>query len=152
MAPSQGGSGVQFPACYDYFNGDPLYAIPTIGVQFTVNKFPEGVSGIEIVRCQRTVSDMLTITQGMCGLPYRIYTRTVHDSSKFEDTEMICPTGLMTSNNFYADGTGASEDDNRNRSIALTDKYNIMFASPEYVYQPDDIQNIIKDNKNNLIL
>ena len=27
-----------------------------------------------------------------------------------------------------------------------------MFSSPEYVYQPDDIQNLIKEHKNNLVL
>jgi len=70
-----------------------------------VNKFPKGISGIEIVRCQRTTSDMLTITQGMVGLPYRIYTKTKLEGGTYEDTEMVCPTGLMVSNRFYANGT-----------------------------------------------
>jgi len=67
MAPKQGDEMAEYPALYGkYEEGsneyNPTYSIPTIGIRFMVNKFPEGISGIEIVRCQRTVSDMLTIT------------------------------------------------------------------------------------------
>jgi hypothetical protein len=41
----------------------------------------------------------------MVGLPYRIYTKTKLEGGTYEDTEMVCPTGLMVSNRFYANGT-----------------------------------------------
>lgn len=117
------------------------YNMYQIGVEFTVsqqlfNDYKD-ISAIEIVRAPRTISDRITITQGIVGIPYRIYTTENSDTNKQElvKTKYVCPTGIISTNLFFAYG-----GDDRN---ALSDAGYLMFASPEYVYQPDDIQNIM---------
>jgi hypothetical protein len=65
-------------------------------------------------------------------------------------SEIICPTSILSTTRFFATGEFSEEDGNRNASVAITDPNYLMFASPEYAYQPDDIKNLLNDNKNNI--
>ena len=128
------------------------YLIYQIGINFTVTKMPEGISAIEIVRVDRSVADRITISEGPSGFPYRIYHKDTYESGDFNKTSYICPTGFLSTNLFYADSSDATEeDDDQIRSNkAFSDNNYLMFSSPEYVYQSDDIKNLIKTNKNKL--
>ena len=148
------------PAMYNRYTGDPIYEMKQVGIQFVVSHMPETCVGAEIVRCPRSMSDRITITQGIAGFPYRIYTRKTWNmnDADFKDTEMICPTGFYSSNYFQTRPNNAttwddqSETSNPFLSMGISDNKVLMFSSPEYVYQPDDIKNIIQQNKNNIVV
>mgnify|MGYP006908844302 FL=1 len=71
---------------------------------------------------------------------------------------MVCPTGLYSTNYIQTRPNNATfwenctETSNPFLSMGITDSKTLMFSSPEYVYQPDDVKNIISQNKNNLIV
>lgn len=137
-------TGVQSPFFYMTYQ---------IGIDFKVKSLPEGIVAVEIVRVPRTQSDRITITEGVGGFPYRIYHKKQSSDQEYEKTQYICPTGYMTTTLLYADSSKAEEDDEwimSNRAISDNDY--LMFSTPEYVYQSDDIKNIIKSDKNNLFL
>lgn len=132
------------------------YVVHQIGVQFEIPKdeyghviLPKDCVAIEIVRCQRTIADRITLTQGIAGFPLRVWSRGDQDSNR-EMTEIICPTSILSTTKFFATAEFAEGDGNRNASVAITDPNYLMFASPEYVYQSDDVKNLLNDNKNNL--
>lgn len=128
-----------------------FYVTYQIGIDFTINELPEGISAIEIVRVDRSFADRITITEGLGGFPYRIYHKRDPEDENYEKTQYICPTGYMTTTLMYADSSQAAEDDTWIQSNrAISDNNYLMFASPEYVYQSDDIRNIIKSDKNNI--
>ena len=128
-----------------------FYVTYQIGVDFTINELPDGISAVEIVRVDRSFADRITITEGLGGFPYRIYHKKNTDDEQYEKTQYVCPTGYMTTTLMYADSSQAEEDDLWIRSNrAVSDNNYLMFSSPEYVYQSDDIRNIIKSDKNNI--
>lgn len=156
MAPN---IDTQSQALIPLFNNQPSpsgakygYIVHQIGIDFTVNVMPEGIKAIEIVRADRTTSDRITITEGPGGFPYRIYHKDEEDQLDYKKTQYICPTGLLSTNLFYADSSTAEEEDDAqircNR--AVTDNNYLMFSSPEYVYQQDDIKQLLSYNKNSL--
>lgn len=132
------------------------YIVQQIGIQFEIPKnleghvtLPSNCVAIEIVRCQRTVADRISLTQGIAGFPFRVWSRGNKDSDR-EMSEIICPTSILSTTRFFATGEFSEDDGNRNASVAITDPNYLMFASPEYAYQPDDIKNLLNDNKNNI--
>lgn len=130
-----------------------FYTTYQIGIDFKVTSLPEGISAVEIVRVDRSFTDRITITEGIGGFPYRIYHKRQPEATQYEKTQYICPTGYMTTTLMYADSSQAEEDDTWIQSNrAISDNNYLMFASPEYVYQSDDIKNIIKTDKNNIQL
>ena len=137
-------NGIQSPFFYTTYQ---------IGIDFKVTSLPEGISAVEIVRVDRSFTDRITITEGIGGFPYRIYHKRQPETTQYEKTQYICPTGYMTTTLMYADSSQAEEDDTWIQSNrAISDNNYLMFASPEYVYQSDDIKNIIKTDKNNIQL
>jgi len=60
------------------------------------------------------------------------------------ETEIIHPTGFFTTQQ-----TGGL---NENNHISWADNKYLMFASPEYVYKPDSVKDIIKANKSKLYI
>lgn len=108
----------------------------TIGIKFTVNIPQEyDIYGYEIVRCKRSYDDMFTISQGIISVPVEF---------KSDQNYIIQSPGLMTQEDMHQyDSEYISSD------IKANYKY-LIFSSPEYVYQPDDIQDVIKQNKNSV--
>ena len=128
-----------------------FYTTYQIGIDFKILSLPTGISGVEIVRVNRSISDRITITEGLVGFPYRVYHKESSEDEDYIKTQYICPTGYITTTPMYADSTDAQENDNFIRSNrAISDNEFIMFSSPEYVYQSDDIRNIINSDKNNI--
>lgn len=130
------------------------YTLQQVGIKFSVKpelftEHPE-VSAVEIVRAPRSASDRIVIAQGIVGFPYRVYKTESRDVRKYIDTGYICPTGFLSVNNFYADSKDAEEEDGyqRDQAIAKTDNSFLMFACPEYAYQSDDVENLLRSQNN----
>ena len=116
------------------------WVFQVLGIKFTIYTTKlENCSGFEIVRCKRTYQDSFTVSQGIIGIPERTYKNGSDGLGWDEKTEIIHPNAFFTTQKL---NTRYSKPDN---------KY-LMFASPEYAYQPDDIQDVIKYNKSNLYL
>lgn len=84
-----------------------------LGIEFTVNcdKLPDGCTGYEIVRCNRTTSDIATLSQGVLSRPivtihgpnYRgIAQGEEADSYSAQSTEPYTPSGFLTTCRYWA--------------------------------------------------
>lgn len=110
------------------------------GIEFYVNKSYEGwqnnwkdISGFEIVRCPRTVSDRCTISQGIFG-----------KTCKYKN--YLCTPGFITETDFQLqkDDFEQYEFQFGELPAATTEDSDIyMFASPEYSYQSDDVKDLL---------
>lgn len=87
-----------------------------LGIEFTIDpgRLPKGCTGYEIVRCNRTFSDMATISQGVVSRPIK----TIHnpnykgfvtsgDGNSLQDgslqsNEPFTPTGFLTTARYWA--------------------------------------------------
>lgn len=123
-----------------YVNGNYIFEIKQIGIDFTVHTLPDGFSGVEIVRCNRTISDKITYIQGIAGFPYKIYSKD-GNSDEYKDVNTICAPYILSTDKFYFTPTDAHED--FEKSKGYSDNTNLVIASPEYSYQPDDIENML---------
>ena len=121
--------------------GQIVFHTKQIGILFNIKKLPEGFVGVEIVRCERTLSDKITLTQGVAGFPYEIYTRT-NSSSPWQHKNVICAPYLLSDNKFKFDPSNSHEE--FQDTWAESDNDRLVVASPEYMYQPDDIESILQ--------
>ena len=139
----------------DYtFTGEGQCTIKMYKPVFWIKNWPEQCKAIQIVQCPRKMNDRRVITQGIVGFPFRMYDK---DNKA---TNYICPSGLMTfqrmhaTNSFQnANGLEVSAGDNgvlKRTADSATDV--LQFASPEYVYQSDDIKNILNTYSNQVQL
>ena len=117
-----------------------------IGIQFKVNRLPEGFVGVEIVRSPRQNSDKIRIVQGIAGFPYNLWSRD-DLSDTMENDNKICAPYLISTNRFMFPVSSDSTHSQYIRSQADTDNSTLVFACPEYTYQSDDVQNILKDRQ-----
>ena len=139
-----------------YYNDDPssnFYQFKLIGIKFEVNwdgilqECPD-CKAIEIVRCKRTISDRRTITQGIGGYPLRIWDKDEFDEY-VQDKGVVCSPGLISTNRFAVTGNIREEPAQSSKfiriqsKIAVSDNNKLIFTSPEYVYQKDDIKDIL---------
>ena len=132
------------------------YIFYQIGVKVSINWDAllgqcSDCQAVEIVRCKRTVDDMYTITQGIAGYPLMIY-----DGSQHEKTNVLCSPGVLSTSRFAVTGHMKFENTGdpttpemraqwtQPDTFAISDDYFLLFASPEYVYQKDDIKDIIE--------
>ena len=135
-----------------------------INIQFipinTDSDLWNGVSKYEIVQAKRSISDSYKIAQGICGFPQGI---TSNDGNNLiRDYELCMPYFLTTSPIVIRRGVARSNSsgDQLYTYLSVSDYYSVLdfiqykkaliFASPEYTYQPDDIQAILKNYKDNI--
>lgn len=143
-----------------------------LGIEFQVNlksyatdnttfkDFSNLCSGYEIVRCNRTISDKYTITQGITGHPLELYSREYYGDD-LEQTQLICPSGFLTQCEFEVRGSLSNNMEYvNNQMYSIPDGYSItaqtpnrkaialknilIFGSPEFCYQSDDVKNLIQ--------
>lgn len=130
------------------------YKMYRIGIRFNVNWnaiADKDCENIEIVRVPRSITDKISISQGIIGSPYRIYkmkSGEILNSSLplenfFDRTTYICPTGLFCNNKMFATAlSGFGSDDyrvNNSLNVAYTDNQHLVFASPESVYSTEEV-------------
>ena len=140
----------------NYVTNDPTSAVGlrdyliahNISIQFiprNVDKdYWNGVSKYEIVQAKRSIEDSYKITQGIVGFPMQI-----------DNDELCLPYFLTTSpfhicRGFTYDGRYTVVDNVDDYYLYRQFLNSLIFASPEYSYQPDDIKNIIQNYKSNI--
>lgn len=127
------------------------YSVREYGIKFTVRDLPDWCSGFQIVRCPRTLQDSRVISQGITYLPMRNLYGSSDDvwffSSDYE-TNYIAPSGFVTMQKSVA-RHGMYFPEEKYGAAYSTDNV-VCFASPEYVYQPDDIKDILDTYSNNI--
>lgn len=141
-----------------------------IGVKFTISNLPESVTSYEIVRCNRTVSDIKNITQGIISRPVARY--NVAGKAQWDLLEPeypYTPTGYFTvAPMWYGDSADFTDtvwwsniyyqplmnkinlERNTYSSTNLTNKYFYQFASPEVCYLKDSLNNQLDKSNINI--
>lgn len=127
--------------CKEKLNG-VIYdlVIRSLGIEFTVTNLPEECVSYEIVRCNRTDSDIATISQGVVSRPIKkIY------NSKFEGLtdSPLTPTGFLTTQRWQTGSnfksrygeTSTSDDWHEADNWDISDVF--QFVSPEICYHKD---------------
>ena len=153
-----------------YINGMPWYT--NLHVKFTISKsntVPNYFTAYEIVRCNRTINDRATITQGIIGRPLQGYEYEIKDantnwpgietSGNNTATQYLTASGYMTptrmvvynrqeiDNNFTYDHKQREDYDR----FAISSDDTVLFSSPEYCYQDDDVYNIMQQSSQFII-
>lgn len=150
---------IQMP---DYYKGllqpsslqnDPeIYYNYHIGLQFFVDIPSDmGVSGYDIVRCQREEKDKYTLFQGIVGATHKIYRDPYSFNPGFftlDDVEINdSATVLDLQDNQYSQYEWHIT---QGGYTLIKDDKLLMFACPEYCYNKTQVQDILK-NKSNVI-
>lgn len=137
----------------NYITASKKYVrIPKYGIKAQLSN-ALGVAGYEIVRCERTINDSKCITQGIVGLAQTRHSiPNTNLSGGLWGTDRFAFPYLsiqeVTSKNGYE---YPNNDDYKYNFKTSNDL--VMFASPEYCYQADDIKNTINTiSKDNLKL
>ena len=109
----------------------------------------DDISAYEIVQCERTLSDQYTITQGICGKACSSFVESdMNTVDHSTDGKTFTPSGFFSLNDFELECPGLSDGGNYWPNLhALSSNKVMMFASPEYVYQPDDIKDVLNNYK-----
>ena len=127
--------------CKEKLN-DVIYdlVIRSLGIEFTVTNLPKECVSYEIVRCNRTDSDIATISQGVVSRPIKkIY------NSKFEGftDSPLTPTGFLTTQRWQ---TGSNFKSRYGETSTIDDWHEadnwdisdvFQFVSPEICYHKD---------------
>lgn len=127
-------------------------AVRPIGVQFIIKNYPPKAVAYEIVRCNRTNSDISTLSQGVISRPIK---RRVFDNDPVTDYPYT-PSGFLTTGKFVvtADNTFYSYEDEVNMpkgTDGLFQADNVQndglfqFVSPEVCYLKDTMQTYIQN-------
>lgn len=123
---------------------------PTLRVE--LKKHIPNCSKFEIVRCIRTINDKRTITQGIVGRPLEPKKKKqTEQSSALQYTGKLCPSGFMTLDQIVATDDDVVGGSGSGYTIYANPCMDVLqFASPEYSYQPDDIEDLLNQNIGNL--
>lgn len=120
--------------------------VKPLGIEFKVSNLPEDCAYYEIVRCNRTDSDIATITQGVVSRPI---TKTFSANYTGEKKFAYLPTGLLTTARYaaydkdYARNTDRTEDGNDWDNFGNDSIF--QFISAESTYLKDSLQLQMKD-------
>lgn len=115
---------------YVTINEDGTYRLKKYGVRVSVTKDIPNCSGYEIVRCNRTINDSSELFQGILSIPADI---TSDEDSELRWIEHAFPY-------YSCEKTTASSNNH------------FVFSCPEYVYQKDDVEQILNDKAGSLTL
>lgn len=127
-------------------------SVRPLGINFTVRNLPEGCVGYEIVRCNRSVTDIATLSQGVVSRPItQQYTWNFNAKRKLPHV----PSGFLTTNRiwegqyFGARDANYNEDEwwNGHEADNFSNDSLYQFISPEIVYQKDSTFNILNTRK-----
>lgn len=120
-------------------NNGQTYTAHPYRVKATISNIPAECSGYELVRCKRGIVDSNCITQGIIGRAMQL-----DDDLAGYTTRYVSP--YMTISDYDVLTVTRNGKNMKSCSDCL------MFASPEYVYQADDIKTILNQYKNTIEL
>lgn len=139
-------------------NGKELTVFP-LGIEFKVNNMPAGAVAYEIVRCNRGVSDMSTISQGVISRPIMKHKwENVEENGEAVTTAKYpyMPTGFITVSNFWTgkdykyrgswdyDDVLSGEKQDGYEADNFENTTVFQFISPEICYQKDSMKDLFK--------
>lgn len=137
---------------YDHEQGETVFR--NVGIEFFKtpgsDKYWENVSSFEIVRCERTLEDRKAITQGIIGFPLQLYNIPIGTWIATDDhaTNLLCTPGFFSKDSVIIQDYG----NNAISKVAFTYTQIMMFSSPEYCYQSDDVEDILKAFKSQIYI
>ena len=120
-----------------------------LGIKFIIKNYPEGTVSYEIVRCNRQISDILNLQQGVLSRPQQ---KVYMQNSTEVKQDTLTPTGFLTTTN-YAIGLSAdsprsnyhhdgSSYDTTQYSDNFANNDIFQFVSAEALYNQDSILQI----------
>lgn len=128
-------------------------SVRPLGINFTVRNLPENCAGYEIVRCNRTIDDIATITQGVVSRPIK---QNYTPNYTYKRDLPYVPSGFLTTNRIWeGESFGARnaedshQDDNDwngHEADNFANESLYQFVSPEIVYQKDQTLGILKNH------
>lgn len=134
------------PAANMYTDDEDVTHFQNVGIRFEPTygseQYWKNVTAYEIVRCERTLADRRSITQGIVG-------HTSQLIYKGDTTNLLCTPGFFTFDDFLMYNAGNIGSFSGSRR-AIPNKEIVMFASPEYCYQQDDISDILNSYQGEL--
>ena len=145
--------GFQSFQCKDLTDGTNPYdlTVRPIGIEFEVKNLPDECVYYEIVRCNRTASDISTITQGVISRPVKKVFNKYYTGTT---TSPYTPTGFLTTARWWTgtyprarwyNTTTETEDGGEADNYDNTNIF--QFVSPEIVYAKDTSFSELKDKK-----
>lgn len=148
--------GKMYDEKYGRFDSIDLSVRP-LGISFTVKNLPEDCVGYEIVRCNRNVEDIATITQGVVARPIK---QNYTPNYSYKRTLPYVPSGFLTTNRIWEgeyfgarnveDSHQDDNDWNGHEADNFANDSLYQFVSPEIVYQKDSTYNLLKNHTLNL--
>lgn len=142
VVPALEQSDIQFEQ--DNINSETICKIKRMGVQFHIDPI-ENCVGYEIVRCSRRTENKKVLFQGIlgCAIEQTWNVDNSTDITKGEDVSgKTCPSGFITLKNTLL-YSGNNEVKTTCCAIAKSTKKVLQFVCPEYLYQKDDVQNVL---------
>lgn len=132
-------------------------SVRPLGISFTVKNLPEDCVGYEIVRCNRNIEDIATVTQGVVARPIK---QNYTPNYSYKRTLPYVPSGFLTTNRIwegeffgarnYDDNHQDDNDWNGHEADNFANDSLYQFVSPEIVYQKDSTYNLLKNHTLNL--
>ena len=137
-----------------YGDGNIDLSVRPIGIEFKIKNLPDNVSAYEIVRCNRSLSDISTISQGVLSRPTR---RRTTNKSKVNDYA-YGSNGFLTTGKFIARWTYSSKSciytgyeegwnipSNQYIADNICNDGLFSFVSPEVSYLKDTLNAYLKN-------
>lgn len=152
MPPMFTGDYAGIQVSHDTTNNVSTIGVKELGIEFEpINPQNdaewEKVAGYEIVQCVRGIKDSYVITQGIGSKTYTAFADADVDSMFEPDAQSnyVTPSGFFTMNDITIASAHITdgEDDVYTNSHAIPSDSVLMFASPESVYQTDDVRNVM---------
>lgn len=143
-------------------NKDIDLVVRPLGIQFDV-RIPEElkafISGYEIVRCNRNIDNIKTISQGVLSRPIQKHQRTMDNKNSIDTNYPYYPSGLVTTGRYWEgkyfwyflqinNDQSAGEVDDGVEASNLKNFNLFQFISAEALYQPDSTKQLFDQYKN----
>lgn len=131
--------------------------VKELGIEFIPlnvdSTYWENIAAYEIVQCKRTLDDSYVITQGIGGRVFEsLWIK--NDSHNLDAWKpYLQPSGFVSMNSLYgvSNWFGATDTGEAKAHWFFRPSDTVfMFSSPEYVYQKDDIKDIVNQHKDTI--
>lgn len=126
--------------------GSEVFKTKRVYAKVTV-PYIEGCKGFEIVRCLRTTATKKILFQGMIGFPQETYEYYTKDGVQKSVKDKCAPSGFITLQDmkYIINPADVASGQYLDKSESTGDL--LQFVCPEYAYQPDDVEDILKNYK-----
>lgn len=131
-------------------------SVNSLGIEFTIHNLPDECVSYEIVRADRTINDIATLSQGVISRPVQ-YVSHRYDKRIHETENMLTPTGLLTTGRvWHGDRYHAHSTTNNGQNVDTDEASNYrngtvyQFISPEISYQKQSTFDLLKQYKLNI--